>query len=280
MRPSVTANTLASSPSSNSSITMTWPARRGPCRRGCPRWRRRAAAWSPVTVTPLPAASPSALTTRARRIGEGGDRRGRVGEGLGAGRWHPGGGHDLLGERLGALDAGGGGGRAEHRQAAVEELVRDPGDQGLPRGRRWSGRSAWPRRSWPARPRRWRQPRGRSRPPRPCRRCRARRTAGRPRRSGPGLPAARARARRCRRPDPHLHSLLIRGLSPRRPSPRKPPIAGVAPGGSARGRGRRRRPSPGRRPASRRRRRTPGRPGRSSSRVTPLMSSRQPSNCS
>jgi hypothetical protein len=64
VRPSVTANTLASGPSRNSSSRMVWPASPWTLPTRAASTAARAAAWSPVTVTPLPAASPSALTTQ------------------------------------------------------------------------------------------------------------------------------------------------------------------------------------------------------------------------
>src|SRR4029450_2968169 len=64
VRPSVTANTLASGPSRNSSSRMVVPASPWTPPTRAASTAARAAACSPVTVTPLPAASPSALTTQ------------------------------------------------------------------------------------------------------------------------------------------------------------------------------------------------------------------------
>ena len=48
---------------------------------------------------------------------------------MGQGRRHVGGGHDLLGERLAALEPGGLGRRAEDGEACVTHHVGDPGDE-------------------------------------------------------------------------------------------------------------------------------------------------------
>ena len=98
--------------------------------------RSQAAAWasalgrSSVTTTPLPAASPSSLTTYGGPNSSSAAAdlvRGRADAGA-RGR-HPGGGHHLLGEGLGALERRGRRGRPEAGDARRAHGVGDPGDQ-------------------------------------------------------------------------------------------------------------------------------------------------------
>ena len=118
--PSVTTNSETSGPSRYSSMTTR------PQSAAC----ASAAARSSVTTTPLPAASPSFFTTyggpnssSARAASS------RVGADARAGGRHPGGGHDLLGERLGALQLGRRARRAEAGDALGPDGVGDPGDE-------------------------------------------------------------------------------------------------------------------------------------------------------
>src|ERR671918_285152 len=105
VRPSVTANTLASGPSRYSSSRMVAPASPWIPPTRAASTAARAAAWSPVTVTPLPAASPSALTT------QGGPKSSRAATAAA--------GSVKVAER------------AVGTPAAAQELVGHPGDQGL-----------------------------------------------------------------------------------------------------------------------------------------------------
>ena len=105
--PSTTQNSDTSGPSRNDSSSTGWPAssRLAAC--------ARAASRSAVTTTPLPAASPSSLTTHAGSPAGGPEpvqRRvemRRVVDDLAGRGPHAGGGHHVLGERLRSLDARG-----------------------------------------------------------------------------------------------------------------------------------------------------------------------------
>ena len=103
-------------------------------RTGAPRSTRPApprpppASWA--TMTPLPAARPSALTTTGApcspKVGQG---RLVVGEGGRPRRWARRRLHDLFGEGLGAFQPGAVGPRTEHREAALAQLIGQAGHQ-------------------------------------------------------------------------------------------------------------------------------------------------------
>ena len=128
----VIANSETSGPSRYSSITTRSHAA------AC----ASASSRSSVTTTPLPAASPSSLTTY------GGPNASSAAAASLGGACRPGpsrsgtlgGGHHLLGERLGALEPGGLRGRAEAGDARGAYGVGDPGDQRRLRARPRPGR--------------------------------------------------------------------------------------------------------------------------------------------
>ncbi len=196
LRPSHRTMKLASSPARNSSMTTRLPAGAAP-----PSMVSTAACASArvaATTTPLPAARPSALTTIGGvaavdvRV-----RRGGVVEDLVAGGRDRVALHEPLGERLRALELGGGAGRAEDAQAARAKDVDRAGGERRFRaddgeidllgqgevgelGEVGDGDVA----DAAARP--------------PCRRCRARRRRSAPAPTAPASRPARARARRRR----------------------------------------------------------------------------------
>ena len=123
--PSHSAKKEASSPSRNSSTTISPPA----SPRAPPNIMSIAASASATfaaTTTPLPAASPSALTTtgarRAADIGLGRRRRAEAFVGRGGNAVRP---AQVLGEALGAFEAGGGAARAEGLGAGGFEVIDD-----------------------------------------------------------------------------------------------------------------------------------------------------------
>ena len=170
--PSVSTNRLASSPSRNSSITALGRRASANMSRSPPPPRRAVIA----TVTPLPAASPSALITTGRPK----SRRARPARRRAIGDADIAGGRDararaqVLGEALRPLQLRGRLGRARTPDAVGAQSVGEPVDQ---------------RRLRPDHDQADRSSRGRRRPPRRDRSRRARRSLGMLRRC-PGLPGA------------------------------------------------------------------------------------------
>ena len=128
--PSQTARTESSGPVSPSSMTRVRPASPKASPERYSVTASRASASRSVTSTPLPAASPSVLTTyRPSRVSRKAKRRVGLGEGAVAGGGHAGVDEHLLHPRLGALEAGTVGTGAEHQPAGGPQLVGQAVDQ-------------------------------------------------------------------------------------------------------------------------------------------------------
>ncbi len=126
--PSTMTMKLASSPSRNSSMTTRAPASPKALPESMSRTASSASCRVMATITPLPAARPSALTTIGAPAFQGmgaqvGQGRLDFGEVLVVGSGDLVAGQEVLGEGLGAFQLGGGGGRAEDVQAARAEQV-------------------------------------------------------------------------------------------------------------------------------------------------------------
>ena len=161
-----------------------------------------------VTTTPLPAARPSSLTTYgAPSSSSAAAASSGVVQTQSPGRRHPRGRHDVLGERLRALELRGRAGRPEHRDTAASTASATPATSGAsgPTTTRSTAES---------------RPRG----PRPRRRPSGRRRAASPTAAIPGLPGATctsvtagsrasARARACSRPPVPMTSVFTSGAS-------------------------------------------------------------------